>query len=109
MPASFLAEPHRMPESMQREAGCRVGRDYPGPVVEHATAYARARERLGVIRQTDFARREAQRVYARHGSRERTLAGRPGVARSRKPSRRLAARDEATATGQAELALAAYR
>ena len=106
VPASFLAEPHRMPVSMQTEAGCRVGRDYPAPVVEHAAVYARARERLGAIRQTEFARREAQRVYARHGSRERPLSGRPGVARSRKPSRHQAAREAAAAEGQFELDLA---
>ena len=62
VPASFLAEPHRMPVSMQTEAGCRVGKDYPLPVVEHAAAYAKARERMGAIRRTDLARREAQRV-----------------------------------------------
>ena len=106
VPASFLAEPHRMPASMQAEAGCRVGRDYPAPVVEHAAAYARARERLGAIRQTEFARREAQRVYARHGSRERPLSGRPGVARNRRPSRRQAARLTAATAGQFELDLA---
>ncbi len=106
VPASFLAEPHRMPVAMQTEAGCRVGRDYPAPVVDHATVYARARERLGAVRQTEFARREAQRVYARHGSRERPLSGRPGVARSRKPSRRRATAAAAATEGQFELALA---
>ncbi len=87
VPAAFLAEPHLMPASMQEEAGCHVGRDYPSPVVDHATVYAQARERLGAIRNTDFARREAQRVYARHGSRERPLASRAGVARKRQPPR----------------------
>ena len=106
VPASFLAEPHLMPASMQTEAGCRIGRDYPVPVVEHATVFARARERLGAIRQTEFARREAQRVYARHGSRERPLSNRPGIARNRRPSRSQAARKNAAMEGQFELELA---
>lgn len=105
VPAAFLAEPHLMPGSMQTEAGCRVGRDYPAPVVEHALAYRQARERLGAIRRTEHARREAQRVYARHGSRERPLSGRPGVARKRQPSRQQAAARETAAGRQTELNL----
>ncbi len=88
VPAAFLAEPHLMPTSMQAASGCRVGRDYPVPVVEHAVVYQQARERLGAIRKTDLARREAQRVYARHGSRERPLAMRAGVARRRQGAKR---------------------
>lgn len=87
VPASFLAEPHLMPAEMQRQAGCRIGRDYPLPVVEHVVAYTQARERMGAIRRTEFARREAQRVYARHGGRERPLATRQGVARRPRPPR----------------------
>ena len=103
VPTAFLAEPHLMPTSMQTEAGCRVGRDYPAPVVDHATAYRQARERMGAIRRTEHARAEARRVYARHGSRERPLAGRPGVARKR---RRPTLRTPAIVDhGQGELAL----
>ena len=103
VPTVFLAEPHRMPASVQIEAGCRVGHDYPAPVVEHAAAYRRARERMGAIRRTEHARAEARRVYARHGSRERPLAGRPGVARR---PRRSSTSVEAGST-QAELDLCA--
>ncbi len=105
VPTSFLAEPHLMPVSMQTEAGCRVGTDYPLPVVDHAAAYAVARERMGAIRRTDLARREAQRVYARHGSRERPLAGRPGVARKRRVPGRQATATQADAARQIELNL----
>ncbi len=103
VPASFLAEPHLMPGLMQIESGCRVGRDYPAPVVEHATAYRQARETMGALRRTDFARREAQRVYARHGSRERPLALRNGVARHRRPARRKLAQEAAADEGQIRL------
>ena len=88
VPAAFIAEPHLMGHDLQEKCGCRIGRDYPVPVVDHAEVYAKARERLGAIRRTDFARREAQRVYNRHGSRERPLHTRTGVDRKRNPPRR---------------------
>lgn len=100
VPTAFLAEPHRMPTDMQREAGCLIGRDYPAPVVEHAAAYRQARERMGTIRRTEFARREAQRVYLRHGGRERPLATRAGVARKRVANRRQAAVQAVAEAGQ---------
>ena len=103
VPTAFLAEPHLMPAPMQTEAGCRVGRDYPVPVVEHAVAYKEARERMGAIRRTDYARREAQRVYARHGGRERPLASRPGVARGRRPAKRQQTPAAAADAGQIRL------
>ena len=103
VPAAFLADPHLMPVSMQREAGCRVGLDYPLPIVTHAEAYAQARERMGTIRHTDSARREAQRVYARHGGRERPLSSRAGVARGRRPAKRKLVTEAAADAGQITL------
>jgi deoxyribodipyrimidine photo-lyase len=38
VPISYLAEPWTMPEEVQREAGCRIGVDYPEPIVDHARA-----------------------------------------------------------------------
>jgi deoxyribodipyrimidine photo-lyase len=43
-----------MPEAVQREVGCVIGRDYLAPIIDHAwvreralTAYAQARETGG--------------------------------------------------------------
>ena len=88
---------------MQTEAACRIGWDYPAPVVEHAVAYTLVRERMGAIRRTDFARREAQRVYARQGGRERPLSSRPGVARGRRPAGRKQAQAASADAGQIKL------
>ena len=35
MPAEFIYEPWKAPESVQREAGCVIGVDYPVPIVNH--------------------------------------------------------------------------
>ncbi|KAK4535985.1 hypothetical protein CDCA_CDCA06G2010 [Cyanidium caldarium] len=35
MPAKYVYEPWKAPLSVQREAGCVVGRDYPYPIVDH--------------------------------------------------------------------------
>jgi deoxyribodipyrimidine photo-lyase len=36
VPARYVHSPWEMPESAAREAGVRIGRDYPAPVVDHA-------------------------------------------------------------------------
>jgi deoxyribodipyrimidine photo-lyase len=50
VPDEYLHAPWEMPLSVQQAAGCRVDRDYPAPIVDHAwardralAAYARAR------------------------------------------------------------------
>jgi deoxyribodipyrimidine photo-lyase len=30
-----------MPEAVQEEVGCRIGRDYPAPIVDHGEARTR--------------------------------------------------------------------
>jgi deoxyribodipyrimidine photo-lyase len=72
VPKSWLAEPHRMPVHLQTRHGCRIGRDYPAPVVDPSAAYHAARERIGALRRDPGQRREAERVYRKHGSRKRS-------------------------------------
>ncbi|MBV9917134.1 MAG: deoxyribodipyrimidine photo-lyase [Solirubrobacterales bacterium] len=45
VPAAYLAEPWTMPEHVQTQAGCRIGHDYPAPIVDHAQARRGAIER----------------------------------------------------------------
>lgn len=70
VPDPFLAEPHLMPAALQLMVGCRIGKDYPKPIVDHSTAYQHAKDRLYGIRRTDEARREAASVVKKHGSRK---------------------------------------
>jgi deoxyribodipyrimidine photolyase len=41
VPAKFIHKPWRMPQEVQRGAGCIIERDYPAPIVEHALARER--------------------------------------------------------------------
>lgn len=38
VPAGSIPEPHRMTEDEQRRFGCRIGVDYPAPIVDHHEA-----------------------------------------------------------------------
>jgi deoxyribodipyrimidine photo-lyase len=73
VPDEFLAEPQRMSVFQQSLFGCRIGRDYPPPIVEHETAYRLARDRIFAARSTAAARQQAAQVYEKHGSRKRPL------------------------------------
>jgi deoxyribodipyrimidine photo-lyase len=48
VPDRFLAEPWKMPEDVQRTAGCVIGADYPEPIVDRREARLRALERYRV-------------------------------------------------------------
>ncbi|MDQ3607715.1 MAG: FAD-binding domain-containing protein, partial [Actinomycetota bacterium] len=45
VPDEHLFEPWRLSETQQREAGVRLGGDYPEPVVDHKAERERAMER----------------------------------------------------------------
>ena len=42
MPAKFIHKPWTAPLSVQKEAGCLIGKHYPAPIVDHDKARARA-------------------------------------------------------------------
>ena len=42
VPDEFIHTPWKMPNDIQRETGCVIGKDYPHPIVEHAEARQRA-------------------------------------------------------------------
>jgi deoxyribodipyrimidine photo-lyase len=48
VPDRYLAEPWGMPAEVQRQSGCRIGVDYPEPVVDHAQARREALDRYRV-------------------------------------------------------------
>jgi deoxyribodipyrimidine photo-lyase len=48
VPDAYLAEPWNMPREVQERAHCRIGRDYPAPMVDHAKARRDALDRYRV-------------------------------------------------------------
>ncbi len=69
VPLKYLAQPHTMPSQLQEQTGVHIGQSYPAPIVEHASAYRTARERIAAVRRTTAARVEADGVQEKHGSR----------------------------------------
>ncbi|MBC8120498.1 MAG: DNA photolyase family protein [Gemmatimonadaceae bacterium] len=46
LPKEFIYEPWKAPLSVQRSTGCVIGRDYPGPIVEHEKVKTHNIERM---------------------------------------------------------------
>lgn len=57
VPDEYLAEPSRMPEEVQAESGCVIGRDYPEPIVDHKEAREQALERYRAAKQREEDRK----------------------------------------------------
>ena len=74
VPVSWLSRPEQMPAELQSRCGCRIGRDYPAPIVGHAAAVKEARERIAAVRRRSGTRSEARAVFVRHGSRKKSAA-----------------------------------
>ena len=50
VPTAYVHAPWTMPPLLQAESGCRVGIDYPEPIVDHAAARARALAAFAVLK-----------------------------------------------------------
>lgn len=50
VPQEYIHTPWAMPERIQQQAGCRIGVDYPAPIVDHAWARQRALEAFAGIK-----------------------------------------------------------
>jgi deoxyribodipyrimidine photo-lyase len=48
VPDEYLREPWTMPSAVQERVGCRIGSDYPEPIVDHAEARREALDRYRV-------------------------------------------------------------
>ena len=52
MPVEFIYEPWKAPESVQKEAGCVIGVDYPAPIVNHGEVSRRNKDMMEELRLT---------------------------------------------------------
>jgi deoxyribodipyrimidine photo-lyase len=70
LPSDLIHEPWKLPPSEQSRVDCRLGHDYPYPVVEHKEAVKHARANFSELRKTDAYWNAARTVMHRHGSRK---------------------------------------
>ena len=73
VPDQHLAQPHRMTTMEQTLFGCRIGIDYPAPIVDHAVQYKAARDRIHAVKNKTATRTLSAKVYQKHGSRRQPL------------------------------------
>ena len=66
----WIHEPWKMDEAMQIKAKCRIGEDYPSPIVDHAIALKNARTKIGLVRKAASFKDDAGKVYQKLGSRK---------------------------------------
>ncbi len=86
VPLRWLHTPWLLPEIEQVDAACRLGRDYPLPLVDHAEAARTARDAIWAVRRRHGFAATADTIQARHGSRR---SGLPQPAEQRAKARRM--------------------
>jgi len=67
----WIHEPWKLSSDLHHHTSCRVGQDYPFPVVSNEEAMKQARSRMGEARRADNFAEMARQVYRRLGSRNR--------------------------------------
>ena len=67
-----IHQPWLLPDQMQSKYQCRLGRDYPLPIVDHKEAVKFARGQFAILRQRDDYWDCAREVMQRHGSRKKS-------------------------------------
>jgi deoxyribodipyrimidine photo-lyase len=93
VPTDFIFEPWRMPDNLQRQYNCALGRDYPMPVIDVIAAAKHAKETMWIKREGIAFRKEAQAIFETHGSRN---PAREGVRRAAPKTRKSAASPSAS-------------
>ncbi len=67
----WIHEPWRMTPDLQLQYTCRLGEDYPLPVIEHESAARHAREQLHMAYKGEEAKSASREVMQKHGSRKK--------------------------------------
>ncbi len=89
VPDVYLHEPWRMDGATAERVGCRIGVDYPAPLVDPTAAAREAKDRIWAIRREAGFDRIADAIQQRHGSRR---AGLPSPGERSRRRRRSAGR-----------------
>jgi deoxyribodipyrimidine photo-lyase len=71
VPTNFIHEPWLMPESLQNSISCRIGIEYPEPIVDELITRKEGISRSYSARNSEEAREISKKVLKVHGSRRR--------------------------------------
>ena len=66
VPAPLCHQPWELSVMEQTLYNCRIGVDYPQPIVDYKTAYARASRELHRVKQSAIGQEEAKRILEKH-------------------------------------------
>jgi deoxyribodipyrimidine photo-lyase len=77
VPNEFLAEPHKMPLSLQKDLNCIIGTHYPEPIVDHGAAFKLAKQRYGDFKKSvsSLVKLEKPGILTRHTKKSQTQEG----------------------------------
>lgn len=64
VPDDHIHAPWKMSASIQKKAGCRIGEDYPAPVVDHSKARQRTLEAYQAARESDLKQTTREKANA---------------------------------------------
>ena len=74
VPTKYIHDPWKMSEEEQTNFGCRIGVDYPAPILDEMESRKEGIKKTYAARKSPEAREESQAVYQKHGSRKRPRA-----------------------------------
>ncbi|MEN9245414.1 MAG: deoxyribodipyrimidine photo-lyase [Thermostichales cyanobacterium SRBZ-1_bins_19] len=69
VPAAWIHAPWQMDRDLQARSRCRIGQDYPAPLVDHRQALRQAKTQLAALRRQPDFQAYARQIQAKLGSR----------------------------------------
>ena len=70
VPNSWIFQPWLMTDELQAEYGCKIGRDYPAPLVNIDAALKHARAQFSLLKKATHHQLETARIVKKHASRK---------------------------------------
>lgn len=83
LPAKHIHEPWKLSQAQLKNLGCRIGTDYPTPIVDHIEATREARFKFKQLRALPEFKEQVAAVKQKHGSRKGSSRQRPKRNRKR--------------------------
>ena len=71
IPTKYIHEPWKMSEEEQTNFGCRIGVDYPAPILDEKESRKEGINKTYAARKSPKAKEKSRAVYQKHGSRKR--------------------------------------